>query len=378
MKKEHKYFNVVAHEKTDSADLYLYGYIGSQDWWGGKEEKDLTDLAIINKMNELEGKFNRINIHINSYGGDMKHGNAIINAIKHSTSEIHCYNDGIAASMAANIWFAASHRHMATNALLMMHAAITAEWGNAKALRKAADLADKFTDTIVLGITEATDMSEEEVREKWYNDYEDHWLNHKEVDELNLITENEAYEAEEVISGIENMSFNDIAKHFASNEDVEATGLLKQIQNIFHAAQNAFRGAKPTKNNHEMNLEELKQSVKDGDLTVEDLQSVITENNPAPPAANNTDDPPEAKPDIAKMVNDAVEKAVKPLNDKIAEQAETIKNLGDEPGSGLTKPSAKDGDDFSDNSEGADYQDLNAVNSVFGKAAKERSSVRFK
>jgi hypothetical protein len=87
---------------------------------------------------------------------------------------------------------------------------------------------------------------------------------------------------------------------------------------------------------------------------------------------------PEAKPDIAKMVNDAVEKAVKPLNDKIAEQAETIKNLGDEPGSGLTKPSAKDGDDFSDNSEGADYQDLNAVNSVFGKAAKERSSVRFK
>ncbi|HQU52012.1 MAG TPA: Clp protease ClpP [Saprospiraceae bacterium] len=384
MKTKREYLKILALEGSDSADMFLYGFIGAQDWWGDKPEDELTDIAFVKKLNELEAKYTRINIRVNSLGGSMKHGNAIISSIRNSKSEIHTYNDGTAASMAGDIWLAGTHRHMATNSLLMIHAAVNGVWGNAKELRMAADVADKYTETAIAVAAESTGMTEEEVSDLWYNDYEDHWISYKEAKELNLITADDKYTAENVPDGIDKMSFDEILKHFASTEDEEATGLLKQIQNRFNAALKLFKIAKPLTITNDMKVEDLKSSLLNGELSVEDVQKAINEHQPTPPSvetppAKTGDTPPEATGvDIEKIVADAIAKATDPLKLEIENQKEVIKDLGGKPGATVTKPPVSDGDDYSDGEEESAFKELDAFDEMTKKAAKDRTTMTFK
>jgi ATP-dependent protease ClpP protease subunit len=63
----------------------------------------------------------KINIRINSGGGNVQHGYSIVAALLNSKLTIHTYNDGVAGSMAAFIFLCGQRRVMADYANLMLH-----------------------------------------------------------------------------------------------------------------------------------------------------------------------------------------------------------------------------------------------------------------
>ena len=241
-------FVVKPTDNESTVDLLLYGYIG-EDYWS--EEPQNTDISFASTLNELGQKYNRINIRINSPGGSIYHGNAIVNAIRSSKAEIHTYNDGLAASMAAVIFCAAEYRHMADNALLMFHSPLNIVWGNAKDMRDNADFLDVYATTLIPIIAKAQNKTNEEVKAAMF-DYADHWIGYDEASKLMLTNAfNEKYEApaEQVSNSI--LNYNQLtqragdqigkvaahvaAKHTIVNE-VENQNSVEETQELHETA----------------------------------------------------------------------------------------------------------------------------------------------
>lgn len=363
------YFNVIAVEGSDSADVLLYGIIGQDKWWADDPTEPITDLAIVQKLKELEGKYERINVHINSPGGSMYHGLAIISALRNCTAEIHTYNDGVSASMASAIWMSGKYRHMAKNTLLMVHSPINGTWGNAKELRNMADTMDKFADTIVGVMAEASNMEEAEVKEKFFDNYEDHWLSAKECEKMGMISTVEEYETENLVKDPENMNLQDLMNYFGQSERKSPGSIVSDLQSkVVEFFKQPFKIA--AIHNHstdeEMNLENIQAAIKSGEIDKTALLEAL--NAHAKPAEE-----PKAKKSIEDIVAAAVEKAVKPLHDKIEAQAAEIKAIGDEPGAGITK-GASAGDSYED--EDYDTDALDALTSTLTAAAKNGEQLK--
>lgn len=194
------YLRVVTDTQNDQyPTMFLYGYIGQKadPYWGEDPEEDITDLAVVKTIKELEAKYSRINIRINSPGGSVMHGDPIITAIRASKAEIHTYNDGIAASMAADIWVSGKYRHAPSNSKTMIHCTLSGALGNARTMRSCAEMLDTFDETAIMCFSEASGMSEAEVKKQFY-DYQDHWLTAKDLLKYGLITEIESYPVTEI------------------------------------------------------------------------------------------------------------------------------------------------------------------------------------
>ncbi len=377
MKKPLTYFKVVAVEGERSADLLLYGYIGQDFWWDDDlKEESLTDIAVIRQLRELESRFERINIRINSPGGSVFHGDPIIAAIQSSKAEIHAYNDGMAASMAADIWLAAPHRHMAGNAKLMIHATSTFARGTAKTMEQEAARLRKFDDVAIATMAKATGLGEEEIRSRFY-DYEDHWITAREAEELGLITQVEDYEAQDIPLEVERMTYAELVRHFTSREDKEAKGWLNRMREKWlgttrHQAQQD-QPIVNSKTQNIMNAAELRESLQKGDLRVEDLVAELT-------GRNFKVETPEqlAQQQLADTLRSVVAEVIKPFGEKVALLEENMKQLGDKPGAGPTQaapvhdPAAKEGDAAK-----ADWLAQNAeANKAFANAVKNGEALK--
>jgi len=204
------YFRVITGTDADNTpEILIYGYIGQEDWWDDEAETNLTDIEVVKAIRDLEKNNSRINIRINSPGGSVMHGDPIITAIRNSKREIHTYVDGMAASMAFDIWVCGHKRHVGINSKLMVHSTGSFEFGNAKQMRQCADMLDKFDDAAVDTFSAATGMSETEVRERFYN-YDDHWLTAKGALELGLVAEIDNYQTQQAVEEPEKMSFRQL------------------------------------------------------------------------------------------------------------------------------------------------------------------------
>lgn len=215
------YFRVVTNEKEEKAEIFLYGFIGQDFWWGDEDlkEESITDLEFIKTLRDLESKFERIDIRINSPGGSVFHGDPIITAIRNSPAEIHTYIDGLAASMGFDIWIASPNRHMSINSKAMCHSTMSIEFGTADDMRQAAERLDTFDNAAINTFAAVTDMGKEEIKERFY-DYKDHWLTADDVKDLGLISEIEDYKVEEVVVD-EKSSLAEIIKSFAIINEIE-------------------------------------------------------------------------------------------------------------------------------------------------------------
>lgn len=348
MKKPLTYFKVVAVEGERSADLLLYGFIGQDYWWDDDlKEESLTDIAVIRQLRELESRFQRINIRINSPGGSVFHGDPIIAAIQSSKAEIHTYNDGMAASMAADIWLAAPHRHMAGNAKLMIHATSSFAMGTAKDMEQEAQRLKKFDEAAIATMAKATGMDRDEIRTS-FNDYDDHWLTADEVEELGLIEKVEDYDAQDVPADVERMTYAEMVRHFSSKDDSQSKGLLNRLRDRFFMGTTRHQVEQdPIINNlnqETMTKEDLQRSLQNGDLKAEDLVAELT-------GRNFKVETPEqlAQQQLANTLKSVVDEAIKPLEDKIARLEGNVKQFGDLPGDTQTpttsvhEPAAKEG-----------------------------------
>lgn len=142
---------VRAHKAADNTDFYritnadgdvatldLYGDIG---FWGGVTASDFNQqLKNISAPN--------LTVHVNSPGGDVFDGVAILNMLRAHPSTKHVVVDGLAASAASFISMAGNTVTMMPNSMLMIHDASGGCMGNAAEMQQMADLLDKVSDNI--------------------------------------------------------------------------------------------------------------------------------------------------------------------------------------------------------------------------------------
>lgn len=176
--------------------LFLYGYIGELSNENEVQDNENRDIDFVVQLENLCKIYGQVDVRINSNGGSVRHGSAMIAAIQRHQDRVHTYNDGMCASIAADIWMSAQNRHMAENAMLMIHAPSGACYGTAQDMRKYADtLEDLAQGTIELMAT-ATGQELATIKAAYY-DGEDHFLTAKQCIEIGLLTaENANYEAE--------------------------------------------------------------------------------------------------------------------------------------------------------------------------------------
>lgn len=146
--------------------VYIYDSIGDS-WFGGvSAERFAKELRELDDTAEVE-------FHINSPGGDVYDGLAILNAIRQHPGRTTAVVDGLAASAASFIAMGADELVMAENSELMIHDASGLAWGNAELMRERADRLDRISDNIATVYAkkaggEAGEWREAMRAETWY------------------------------------------------------------------------------------------------------------------------------------------------------------------------------------------------------------------
>jgi ATP-dependent Clp protease protease subunit len=129
---------IVSNES--GATIYIYDVIDS--YWGVSAKSVIEALA-------SAGDESDVSIRINSPGGDVFEGRAIMAAIKNHKGKTTCYIDSLAASAATSIALACDEVVIAKGAFFMIHNASSAVWGDKNAMRDTADLLEKIEVSIV-------------------------------------------------------------------------------------------------------------------------------------------------------------------------------------------------------------------------------------
>lgn len=142
---------------------------GRNDWYRIKNLSDgLADVMIYDEIGyfgitasdfvrELRDvKADRLNVHLNTPGGEVFDGIAIYNALRQHPAQIHVTVDSLAASIGSVIAMAGDRVVMARNATMMIHDGFGMGVGNAADMRELADLLDKTSDNIASIYAERT------------------------------------------------------------------------------------------------------------------------------------------------------------------------------------------------------------------------------
>jgi ATP-dependent Clp protease protease subunit len=135
-----KYISAKASGKI--GELYIFGQITDTKWY----DDDNTPTSIKQALEDM-GDIDTLEIRVNSEGGSVFAGLAIIGVIDNFKSKKNCKTvsivEGLAASMASVIACAADKVVMKENAFMMLHPASSFAWGNSEDLRHTADLLEK-------------------------------------------------------------------------------------------------------------------------------------------------------------------------------------------------------------------------------------------
>ena len=145
-------------------ELWVYGDITDDKWF----DSDVTPIGVRDAIKD-RGNISVLNIRVNSLGGDVFSGNAIISVIdsykRKNNVKVHAYIDGIAASMGSNIPMVADYIYAADNALYMLHKPSTFAYGNANDLEKAKQVLDKAEETLINNYMRHFTGTEDELRQ---------------------------------------------------------------------------------------------------------------------------------------------------------------------------------------------------------------------
>lgn len=131
--------NLVRNSAAE-ATIYLYDII--DPYWGTSAKSVIDALAAVADVPT-------VHLRINSPGGDVFEGRAIVEAIKRFPGNTIAHVDALAASAASSIAIACNEVEMAQGAFFMIHNASAVVWGDKTSMRKTADLLQKVEDTIV-------------------------------------------------------------------------------------------------------------------------------------------------------------------------------------------------------------------------------------
>lgn len=122
---------------TASAEVYLFDEIG---FWGTSAQTFVDEVKALD--------VDTIELHVNSPGGDVWDGIAILNTLRAHKARVVTTVDGVAASAASFIAMAGDEIVMARNSELMIHDAWGFSIGNAEDMTKMAADLDRMSDNI--------------------------------------------------------------------------------------------------------------------------------------------------------------------------------------------------------------------------------------
>lgn len=127
-------------------DIYVYGDI-------------IDGSGIVEQIQALNGA-DEINVYINTMGGSVQEGIAIINALRRTGATINTYNTSFACSMGATILLTGDNVYMYDNSLTMIHNCWSVACGDSKSLRRQADDLDKINESLLQIYMQATTLDE--------------------------------------------------------------------------------------------------------------------------------------------------------------------------------------------------------------------------
>lgn len=160
-------------DESGEVELSLYDEIGA---FGIGAKQFIAELK--------EYKDQHVHLRINSPGGEIVEGSAIYNALSRHPGGVTVHIDALAASMASVIAMAGNPVYMADNALLMIHNPWTLAAGEAKDLRKQADLLDTMKSNLIRAYKKKSGLEEKEIAKLMD---EETWLDATEAAALGFI-----------------------------------------------------------------------------------------------------------------------------------------------------------------------------------------------
>ncbi len=161
-----------------------------------------------------------VEVEINSPGGSVFEGNRIYNALRGMSArgvEITTTVNGLAASMGSVILMAGDKRRMTTGSRIMIHEASTVAWGDARALRKNADLLEGISAEIAGIYAERTGGDQKAIRSLMFAET---WMTADEAKEngfVHTVTKDGKPKAE---FDNENKAMSILSKLFPGNDQV--------------------------------------------------------------------------------------------------------------------------------------------------------------
>lgn len=151
-----KSFNIIQEKLLDKRELFLFGDV---------ETKPV--LKIIRGIHYLNHENNNpILLYINSNGGDPEDGQAVIDEISESTSEIWTIVQGKAYSAAADILLSGHQRFATKNSSIMFHEySLSYESVPRTEHISYTKYVEFMFDKMIKTLSKITEMSEEDTRE---------------------------------------------------------------------------------------------------------------------------------------------------------------------------------------------------------------------
>jgi len=163
--------NVLPIESAVDGEAVLRLYDPIDDWggdWGVSAKEFATALAA------LPEDTHTIKLHINSPGGMVFEGIAIMNQLRAHSAKVVAVVDGLAASAASFIAASADEVIMGPQSQMMIHDALGLTIGNAAEVSKFADLLDRISNTVASVYAAKSGGTTEDWRtamlaESWYS-----------------------------------------------------------------------------------------------------------------------------------------------------------------------------------------------------------------
>jgi len=231
----------VVNEKKDSAEILIYGVIGSSFW----DEESVSAKSFIKDFKALRSKFSSITIRLNTPGGSVWDGLPIYNEISTAIRDgfdIKIIVDGIAYSMGAYFAISSKNTQAYQNSILMFHSAIGGVMGNKNDLIDASKQLVIIEDNIADRMAEMSGSSKDEIL-KTYFDGRDHFLSAKEAFDLGFISEviNENSSAK-MPNNVLEMKMSDIYAFYESKNLFPSPGTSKyffaKVSNLLNRNSN--------------------------------------------------------------------------------------------------------------------------------------------
>ena len=240
MPKQLKFWNLVKNEEEKTAELILYGSIGSDEYWD-----DISDKVFKQDIENL-GDVENITLHINSPGGSVFSAVAIANTLRNHKAKVTANIDGLAASAATIITSACDTVRMPKNALFMIHNPITFAYGNNQEMQKTVEMLDKVKNSIIETYLSKTKVDKKTLSELMDNET---WMDAETAKEYGFV--------DEIVN-------EEVGKEFVENKLIinNMAFDISKFKNFSKAKDTVIDNKKNTKE-VKMTLEELKNQFPD-------------------------------------------------------------------------------------------------------------------